>query len=152
SLTLNGTPVHVISMSMGGAPSQAWVDAVNAAYEAGILMVTAAGNNFSGLPTRHLVYPARFERVLAACGVTYDLAPYYTSILDEMQGNFGPLRHMKKALAAFTPNTPWAHVPSNSIHFSGAGTSSATPQIAAAAALYYRKYFRELNNIPEPWK
>jgi hypothetical protein len=151
-LTLSGTPVHVLSMSMGGAPSKSWADAVNAAYEAGIVMVTAAGNNINGIPTRHVVYPARFDRVIAACGVTFDYAPYFTRIKGEMQGNFGPDRHMDHAMAAFTPNTTWASVRSNSINFSGAGTSSATPQIAAAAAIYYRKYHQELDSLDEPWQ
>ncbi len=151
ALTLTGTPVHVVSMSMGGAPAKAWADGVNAAYEAGITIVTAAGNNFNGLPTQHVVYPARFQRVIAACGVTNDFAPYTTTKAGEMQGCYGPRRHMAKALAAFTPNTPWASAPSGKIRFSGAGTSSATPQIAAAAAIYYRKYFDELNDL-EPWQ
>lgn len=150
-LTLSGTPVHVISMSMGGAPSKSWADAVNNAYMAGITIVTASGNNFNGLPTRHVIYPARFERVIAACGVTFDYAPYFTKLVNEMQGNFGPNRHMKKALAAFTPNTTWASGKSGTINFAGAGTSSATPQIAAAAAIYYRKNHQELDAM-QPWQ
>jgi subtilisin family serine protease len=150
-LALNGTPVHVVSMSMGGAPSKAWANAVNDAYMAGITMVTAAGNNFNGLPTRHVIYPARFERVIAACGVTFDFAPYYTKLIGEMQGNFGPSRHMDRALAAFTPNTPWASIGSATVKFSGAGTSSATPQIAAAAAIYYRKNHQQLDAL-KPWQ
>ncbi len=152
NLSLNGTQVHVVSMSMGGAPSRVWADAVNAAYEAGITLVTASGNNFAGLPTRHVVYPARFGRVIAACGVTNDYKPYFTKKLNEMQGCFGPERHMKKALSAFTPNSPWARVSSGTISFSGAGTSSATPQIAAAAAIYYRKYHEQLDQLPERWQ
>ncbi|WP_143087617.1 S8 family serine peptidase [Chitinophaga sp. YR627] len=31
------------------------------------------------------------------------------------------------------------------------GTSSATPQVAAAAALYYQKYYDALSELPEPW-
>ena len=54
---------------MGGLALQAWADAVNALYELGIFIVTAAGNNFGNLPTRNIVYPARFKRVVAACGV-----------------------------------------------------------------------------------
>lgn len=150
-LTLSGKPVQVISMSMGGAPARAWAEAVNAAYNAGITMVTAAGNNYNGFPTQHVIYPARFGRVIAACGATYDLRPYSSSKLGEMQGCYGPSRHMKKALAAFTPNMPWASVRSGNINFSGAGTSCATPQIAAAAAIYYRKYHRELDALL-PWQ
>lgn len=150
-LSTGGTPVHVVSMSMGGAPSVSWAKAINAAYEAGITVVSAAGNNFNGLPTRHVIYPARFKRVIAACGVTHDLQPYYSIKPGEMQGCFGPERHMKKALAAFTPNMPWASVAGNNISFNGAGTSCATPQIAAAAAIYYKKYHASLIRL-EPWQ
>jgi subtilisin family serine protease len=150
-LSLSGTQIHVVSMSMGGAPSRVWADAVNAAYEAGITLVTAAGNNYAGLPTRHVIYPARFGRVIAACGVTNNFKPYYTTKLDEMQGCFGPKKHMSKALSAFTPNTPWASVESGTIRFSGAGTSSATPQIAAAAAIYYSKNNQVLDQL-QPWQ
>ncbi|TAD85065.1 MAG: hypothetical protein EAY75_11980 [Bacteroidetes bacterium] len=151
ALTQGGTPIHVLSMSMGGAPSRAWTAAVNRAYEAGITMVTAAGNNYNGAPTRHVIYPARYDRVIAACGVTHDLRPYFSSKLGEMAGCFGPERHMNAALAAFTPNTPWAYGNAGGVDFAGAGTSSATPQIAAAAAIYYRKNFEVLNAL-EPWK
>lgn len=150
-LTRSGTPVHVVSMSMGGAPAKAWADAVNAAYDAGIVLVTASGNNFNGLPTQHVVYPARFERVIAACGVTNDLKPYHSAKIAEMEGCYGPERHMAMALAAFTPNTPWASGSGSTIRFSGAGTSSATPQIAAAAAIYYRKHHAELDRL-QPWQ
>src|SRR5262245_2860816 len=75
------TRVHVITMSMGGLASAAWADAVNMAYEAGIIFVAAAGNNFSAgafpFPARSIVYPARFKRVIAACGVMADRRPYY---------------------------------------------------------------------------
>lgn len=151
ALSLTGTPIHVVSMSMGGAPSKAWTAAVNKAYDAGITLVTAAGNNYNGLPTRHVIYPARYDRVIAACGITNDYKPYFTTKIGEMQGCFGPDRHMDKALSAFTPNTPWAYGDKNAIDFSGAGTSSATPQIAAAAAIYSRKYFNELQAL-EPWQ
>ena len=37
-----------------------------------MFIVTAAGNNYGNLPTRNIVYPARFNRVVAACGVMAD--------------------------------------------------------------------------------
>ncbi|HRO48297.1 S8/S53 family peptidase [Agriterribacter sp.] len=150
-ISTGGTPVHVASMSMGGAPSASWAKAVNAAYEAGITLVTAAGNNFNGLPTRHVIYPARFGRVIAACGVTYNMQPYASLKPGEMQGCFGPKRHMKKALAAFTPNVPWAGTAENNIRFNGSGTSCAAPQIAAAAAIYYRQHYTALSRL-KPWQ
>jgi subtilisin family serine protease len=130
----------VVSMSMGGLPSQAWADAVNKAYEAGIVVVCAAGNNFGGAPTSLVVYPARFDRVIAACGVMADKTPYLNILPPNMEGNAGPASKMATAVAAYTPNTPWARLGfSNWVDLDGAGTSAATPQVAAAAALWLHK-------------
>ena len=139
------TRVHVISMSMGGIASAAWADAVNMAYEAGIVFVAAAGNNFSAgpfaFPARSIVYPARFKRVIAACGVMADRRPYYGLPFKTMQGNWGPASKMATALSAFTPNVSWAQIGcQNIVDMDGQGTSSATPQVAAAAALYLQKH------------
>ena len=59
------TRIHVITMSMGGLASRAWAEAVHQLYEEGVFIVAAAGNNFGNLPTHHMVYPARFGRVVA---------------------------------------------------------------------------------------
>jgi hypothetical protein len=150
---------HVISMSMGGVASRAWAEAVNKVYETGIVLVAAAGNNYSagvfGLPTRFIVYPARFRRAIAACGVMADFRAYYGLKVGMMQGNWGPGSKMATALAAFTPNIAWAKWGcKDTVRMSGQGTSSATPQIAAAAALYHQKHFATLfdaRRYPEPW-
>jgi hypothetical protein len=135
----------VISMSMGGLPAASWADAVNAAYEAGIVVVCAAGNNFGGLPTSLIVYPARFGRVIAACGVMANKQPYFNLPGGVMQGNAGPATKMRTALAAYTPNIPWARLGcAETVNLSGTGTSSATPQIAAAAALWLRLHGESL--------
>ena len=57
----------VVSISMGGLPSKAWSELVNKAYEAGICICAAAGNNIGGFPTHHVVYPARYHRTIAVC-------------------------------------------------------------------------------------
>jgi subtilisin family serine protease len=153
------TCVHVISMSMGGVASQAWADAVNKAYDSGIVYVAAAGNNISagffGVPTRFIVYPARFRRVIAACGVMADTKPYYGLSFRTMQGNWGPTSKMATALSAFTPNVSWAEIGCQGIvDMDGQGTSAATPQVAAAAALYLQKHAADLfdpNQYPEAW-
>lgn len=147
--------VDVLSMSMGGIPSQVWVDVVNKAYQSGITMVTAAGNNFGPgkirVP-RFIVYPARFRRVLAACGVMFNNKPYAdfpTATL--MGGSYGPDRKMDTAMAAYTPNVAWAeYACTELISFDGAGTSSATPQIASAAACWLQKN-RSTLNYSQPW-
>jgi hypothetical protein len=132
----------VISLSMGGVASKVWAEAVNRAYEAGIVIVAASGNNFTGGLVASVVYPARFNRVIAACGITADGTPYYRfGKAREMQGNFGPASKMKTSIGAWTPNIPWAHLGCPDLILEdGAGTSSATPQVAAAAALWLAKH------------
>ena len=76
----------VISMSHGGSPSQAWVDAVNASYDRGTAMFAAEGDFFTlafdPLPTWGIVvpsspvYPAAFRRVLGVTGATAENTSY----------------------------------------------------------------------------
>jgi Subtilase family len=128
----------VISISMGGVPARSWAQAVNRAYEAGIAIFAAAGNRIGISPPSTIVYPARFNRVVAVCGVTADKNPYYREGLHrKMQGCFGPPGKMRTAIAAYTPNMPWAILGCHGlVTVDGGGTSSATPQAAAAAALW----------------
>lgn len=135
---------RVVSISMGGLPARSWAAAINAAYEAGVAIFAAAGNRIGPSPPMAIVYPARFKRVTAVCGVTADGSPYYRSGLHrEMQGCFGPPAKMNTAIAAYTPNAPWALMGCTSGVGFGGGTSSATPQVAAAAILW-------LQHVPEP--
>ena len=151
-LTSAGNRVHVITMSMGGLASQAWADAVNALYELGVFIVTAAGNNFGNLPTHNIVYPARFKRVVAACGVMADGTPYADLPVHIMAGNYGPDSKMDTALSGFTPNTPWARLGcSRAVNRNGQGTSAATPQVAAAAALWIQKHKTQVDKYSQGW-
>jgi hypothetical protein len=153
SLSKNAnTRVHVITMSMGGLASRAWADAVNALYELGVFIVTAAGNNFGNFPTHNIVYPARFKRVIAACGVMADGRPYADLPIKIMAGNYGPESKMPTALAAYTPNTPWPRMGCNQlVDRDGRGTSAATPQIAAAAALWIQKFKSQWEGYSQGW-
>jgi hypothetical protein len=141
----------VISISMGGLPSRAWNEAVNRAYENGICIVAAAGNNVGGAPTHHVVYPARYHRTIAVCGVMANGRPYYDITPFALQGSWGPDSSMTAAIAAYTPNIPWPvfQCGNNNIRENGEGTSSATPQVAAAVALWYEKYKQFL---PRNWR
>jgi hypothetical protein len=146
------TRVDVITMSMGGLASQAWADAINALYEQGVFVVTAAGNNFGNLPTRNIVYPARFNRVVAACGVMANGQPYADLPVSIMAGNYGPTSKMATAMSAATPNTPWARIGCATIvDHDGNGTSAATPQIAATAALWIEKNRGAIDAYSEDW-
>lgn len=146
------TQVHVITMSMGGLASQAWADAVNALYELGVFVVTAAGNNFGNFPTRHIVYPARFKRVIAACGAMANGRPYADLPLRTLAGNYGPDSKMATSLAAYTPNIPWARLGcSKLVDRDGRGTSAATPQVAATAALWIQKHKSQWDGYSQGW-
>jgi hypothetical protein len=153
SLNANGpNRVDIITMSMGGLASRAWADAVNALYEQGVFIVTAAGNNFGNLPTHNIVYPARFNRVVAACGVMADGKPYADLGIRLMAGNYGPDSKMATAVAAPTPNVPWARFACGDIvDFDGQGTSAATPQVAAAAAIWLQKNRAAVDAYPQSW-
>ena len=151
-LNAEGTRIDIVTMSMGGLASQAWTDAVNALYEQGVFIVTAAGNNYGNLPTRNIVYPARFNRVVAACGIMADGKPYADLAIQMMAGNYGPLDKMATAIAAPTPNVPWARLGcSDIIDFDGAGTSAATPQVAAAAAIWLQKNRDAVDSYTDAW-
>ncbi|MDX8504242.1 S8 family serine peptidase [Mesorhizobium captivum] len=142
---------QVLSMSMGGLTSQALVDAVNLAYDHGLVMVTAAGNNLALTP-RSIVYPARCNRVLAACGVMGDGRAYAGLDFGTMQGNYGPPSKMKTALGAYTPNVPWAEIDcAKVVDMDGNGTSAATPQVAAAAALWLAEHWDVVKTYSQPW-
>jgi subtilisin family serine protease len=141
----------VVTISMGGLPSRAWSEAVNEAYEAGVCVVAAAGNNVNGLVTRNVVYPARYRRVIAVCGVMADGNPYANlKGLKTLEGNYGPEGGMTAAVSAYTPNIPWPkHGCQSAVRLNGEGTSAATPQVAAAVALWYEKH---KHLLPRDWR
>ena len=109
------------------------------------------GNRIGVSPPSTLVYPARFKRVVGVCGFMSDKTPYFQDGFHrKMQGCFGPESVMDDAMSAFTPNIPWAAMGCRDlVNPDGAGTSSATPQCAAAAALWLQKH---RPNPSEKWK
>ncbi len=140
----------VVTLSMGGAPTRAWAEAADEAYEAGLCLCAAAGNHVGPLPPRRLVYPARFDRVIAVAGVMADGRPYADLGGRALEGSFGPKSAMRFAIAAYTPNIPWALYGCREVvRLNGEGTSSATPQVAAAVALWFEKYKHVL---PRDWR
>jgi hypothetical protein len=136
----------VASISHGGLPSQAWAAAVNKAYDAGVNIVAASGDNFYleflDLVTRYTVYPSAFNRVITAIGATFDKAAYITSTVGEVQECWGPDPVMAKSVAGYSPNMVWMdylHPPLGFV-MHGQGTSVSTPQVAAACALWLELY------------
>jgi subtilisin family serine protease len=140
----------VITLSMGGLPSQAWSEAVDALYEAGVCLCAAAGNHVGILPPRTLVYPARYPRAIAVCGVMADGRPYADLKGGALEGSHGPESTMAAALTAYTPNIPWPVFGcTDAVRLNGEGTSAATPQVAAAVALWFERHKAAL---PRDWR
>ncbi|HKR67129.1 MAG TPA: S8 family serine peptidase [Thermoanaerobaculia bacterium] len=165
----------VISMSMGGAPSYFLRDAVNEAYANGVPMFFAAADFLRlpipfipiEIPPHTMVYPARFSTATPVSGMTagsrsYGLNPsWFLSVFRGdafswiMRGSYGPAHLMSdRALTTYSPNITSRHGTSafvpNQIQFSFAGTSAATPQAAAAAALWLQMHRNEFTE--DEWR
>jgi hypothetical protein len=171
----------VISMSHGGAPTLAWADAVNAAYDRGSAIFAAESDYIRlspeplglglSVPLPGPYYPAAFRRVVGVTGADWKNRNYAEKPLLLTFGRLGKPLHLqawafrgsygpdgwngmtimfrlpsdpKEAgygkfrawpIAAYGPNTIWLSGTSEA-GLNGAGTSSATPQVAAAAALW----------------
>ena len=151
----SGGMCDVVTISHGGLPSNAWAEAVNRLYDAGVVVVAAAGDSIylevMDVATHFTVYPAAFYRVITATGTTYTKAPYITNKFGVMQGCWGPDKVMEKAVAAYTPNVPWmsSKTDPHAWDMDGGGTSSSTPQIAAACALWLKQYGQQ---FPAGWQ
>ncbi len=164
--------VDVITMSMSGWPSKAMANAVNRAYEAGIVVCCAGSNSWvkgaQKLIPDSILYPARYDRTIGVVGATYNQIPYVYKLHNPdtraeggmyMQMSYGPDSAMKTVVAGYSPNIIWfghsVDDKENPVYVkNGGGTSSATPQVAAACALYIQHHRDELERLAgnERWK
>jgi hypothetical protein len=139
----------VITLSMGGLPSRLWGEVIDELSERGVCICAAAGNHVGSSPPRVLVYPARYPRVIAVCGVMAD-GRLYADLDGVLEGSFGTTSVMGQAIAAYTPNIPWPQYGCRGgVRLNGEGTSAATPQVAAAAALWLERHKQRL---PRDWR
>lgn len=130
----------IINLSIGeGSPSQAFEDAINYAYQQGVTLVAASGNDAVGV----VDYPAAFENCIAVGAVRYDKnpAPYsnYGNALDlvapggdmreDQNGDGEPDGILQERFERFAlVVTKWGY-------YYATGTSMSSPHVAGVAAL-----------------
>lgn len=121
---------HVISMSLGGIPSRAVHAAVRAAVARDIIVIAAAGNC-----VRTVVWPARYDAVIAVAGSNVADKPWKGSSRGDAVDITAPGEHVWRALRTATAD-------SVSGIDAGQGTSFATALVAGAAALWLSHHGR----------
>ncbi len=115
----------IISMSLGGPDVQEVEDAVKAAYDEGILLVAAAGND-DGCPltgtSTTVNFPARYDEVIAVAALRASASwATYSNCGDEVE-------------IAAPGSDIWSTLPGG-LYGPLSGTSMATPLVAGIAAL-----------------
>jgi subtilisin family serine protease len=126
--------VDVINMSFGTTePSAALEDAINYARSRGVTLVAAGGNK----NVEPLMYPAQISGVKGVVGVT-------SKDIKASFSNYG------KGAALSAPAYMWAAHPNHQIAYV-AGTSYASPLVAAEAALIIDGYQRTHRDSPSTW-
>lgn len=137
---------EVISISLGEPcnPGEAWRQAVDEAYEAGVIVVAAAGN-----VTSEVTYPGRFSRTICAGGISPGGLPWSGGARGRKVDVCAPADEVWRALTPDAKNP----LPRELLYSSndGDGTSYATAHIAGAAAIWLA-HFRSALDGYRGWR
>lgn len=142
-----GQGCRVISMSMGGiVPWHVLADAIDRAYEAGVIVCAAAGNVIS-----EVTYPGRYNRTLTLGGASPDdVGKNFRPWANGSRGPFvdvcGPADGIRRASVMERRGTRKYFISGG-----GDGTSYATAICAGIAAMWLARHGGALDGYPEKW-
>ena len=140
---IDNVGVKVINVSLGvfaGVVIGAMRDAINKAYQNGVIVVCAAGNYVNDV-----VAPARLRRTVAVAGVTRDSQPWGGSSCGAEVDFSAPAADVRRA--SVTKNSTFEYTAG------GDGTSYATAITTGAAALWLVHRRAEIAaTYPQPWQ
>jgi subtilisin len=119
--------MQIISMSLGGARSHAMQEACQGGYDAGLLLVAAAGNSGPARGRSTVGYPAAYDTVIAVSATQEDdeLA-WFSSTGPEVE-----IAAPGVDIFSTAPDSQYRYM---------SGTSSACPHVTGVAALLFSAY------------
>jgi subtilisin len=134
---VNNKQVHIINLSIQGPYSLPLETACNNAYNAGVLLVAAAGNSYGG----DVAYPAAYDSVIAVTGTdALDMRAYFSPIDSEVELAVPGLNILSTSCTVTNPYcTNWDYRVLS-------GTSQAAPHVTGVAALFLSTELQDVND------
>ncbi|MDW7727744.1 MAG: S8 family serine peptidase [Candidatus Methanoperedens sp.] len=134
-----GNGSNIISMSLQSPEDNiALVEAINAAYNQGILIVAAGGNTYGG----NVVYPAAYDNVIAVTAIDQNAQRASFSPIDQKIELAAPGVNINSTVSDCTLTPP---IVCTENYKSLSGTSMAAPYITGVAALVYSTDYPDVN-------